>query len=143
MALFDMHACMHFTRHHFIPCIGFPMSASNRRANGASARATGNTRDFDEASSSPLPPHHQGQQPSSGFTNNPPHSSGNSQSPHQHEPHAFGKNMDNYGQAQARSPDANRGWGSLGSWINTAVSTVSEVIENPNAVVSKAQTISK
>ncbi|KAF9181918.1 hypothetical protein BGZ51_005119 [Haplosporangium sp. Z 767] len=36
-----------------------------------------------------------------------------------------------------------RPWGSLGSWINTAVSTVSEVIENPNVVVSKAHTISQ
>ncbi|KAG0345516.1 hypothetical protein BG004_003656 [Podila humilis] len=35
-----------------------------------------------------------------------------------------------------------RGWGSFSSWINTAVSTVSEVIENPNVVVSKAQNIS-
>ncbi|KAG0303099.1 hypothetical protein BGZ98_006992 [Dissophora globulifera] len=33
------------------------------------------------------------------------------------------------------------GWGSFSSWINTAVSTVSEVIENPNVVVSKAHTI--
>ncbi|KAF9105152.1 hypothetical protein BGX27_009791 [Mortierella sp. AM989] len=33
------------------------------------------------------------------------------------------------------------GWGSLSSWINTAVSTVSEVIENPNVVVSKAHTL--
>ncbi|KAF9901328.1 hypothetical protein EC991_006255 [Linnemannia zychae] len=37
--------------------------------------------------------------------------------------------------------ESGRGWGSLGSWINTAVSTVSEVIENPNVVVSKAHTI--
>ncbi|KAG9325185.1 hypothetical protein KVV02_002039 [Mortierella alpina] len=33
------------------------------------------------------------------------------------------------------------GWGSFSSWINTAVSTVSVVMENPNVVVSKAQTI--
>ncbi|KAF9359518.1 hypothetical protein BGX26_012151 [Mortierella sp. AD094] len=39
------------------------------------------------------------------------------------------------------SKEAGRGWGSLSSWINTAVSTVSEVIENPNVVVSKAHTI--
>ncbi|KAG0212191.1 hypothetical protein BGX28_006737 [Mortierella sp. GBA30] len=37
--------------------------------------------------------------------------------------------------------DQGRGWGSFSSWINTAVSTVSVVIENPNVVVSKAQTI--
>ncbi|KAG0001017.1 hypothetical protein BGZ79_005197 [Entomortierella chlamydospora] len=37
--------------------------------------------------------------------------------------------------------EAGRGWGSFSSWINTAVSTVSEVIENPNVVVSKAHTI--
>ncbi|KAF9985757.1 hypothetical protein BGZ65_009962 [Modicella reniformis] len=37
--------------------------------------------------------------------------------------------------------DAARGWGTLSSWINTAVSTVSEVIENPNVVVSKAHTL--
>ncbi|KAG0256730.1 hypothetical protein BG011_004339 [Mortierella polycephala] len=36
-----------------------------------------------------------------------------------------------------------RPWGSLGSWINTAVSTVNEVIENPNVVVSRAHTISQ
>lgn len=41
-----------------------------------------------------------------------------------------------------QNPGAQRGWGSLSSWINTAVSTVSEVIENPNVVVSKAQNIS-
>lgn len=119
------------------------MSASNRRTKGASARATENTRDFNETSSSPFTPHHQVQQPSNGFTNNSPHSSGSSQSFHQHESQAFEKSLNDYGQAQARTPDANRGWGSLGSWINTAVSTVSEVIENPNAVVSKAQTISR
>ncbi|KAF9412510.1 hypothetical protein BGZ94_001026 [Podila epigama] len=33
------------------------------------------------------------------------------------------------------------GWGSFSSWINTAVSTVSGVIENPNVVVSKAHNI--
>ncbi|KAF9206527.1 hypothetical protein BGZ49_002297 [Haplosporangium sp. Z 27] len=37
--------------------------------------------------------------------------------------------------------ETDRGWGSLSSWINTAVSTVSEVIENPNVVVSKAHTL--
>ncbi|KAF9965745.1 hypothetical protein BGZ70_004192 [Mortierella alpina] len=37
--------------------------------------------------------------------------------------------------------DQGRGWGSFSSWINTAVSTVSVVMENPNVVVSKAQTI--
>ncbi|KAF9352282.1 hypothetical protein BGX34_012231 [Mortierella sp. NVP85] len=37
--------------------------------------------------------------------------------------------------------DAGKGWGTFSSWINTAVSTVSEVIENPNVVVSKAQTL--
>ncbi|KAF9432425.1 hypothetical protein BGZ76_010828 [Entomortierella beljakovae] len=36
---------------------------------------------------------------------------------------------------------SSRGWGSLSSWINTAVSTVNEVIENPNVVVSKAHNI--
>ena len=41
-----------------------------------------------------------------------------------------------------QNPGAQRGWGSLSSWINTAVSTVSEVMENPNVVVSKAQNIS-
>ncbi|KAG0012334.1 hypothetical protein BGZ80_000043 [Entomortierella chlamydospora] len=39
--------------------------------------------------------------------------------------------------------EAGRGWGSFSSWINTAVSTVSEVIENPNVVVSKAHTIDR
>ncbi|KAF9282387.1 hypothetical protein BGZ68_006000 [Mortierella alpina] len=39
------------------------------------------------------------------------------------------------------SQDQGRGWGSFSSWINTAVSTVSVVMENPNVVVSKAQTI--
>ncbi|KAF9214042.1 hypothetical protein BGZ59_004404 [Podila verticillata] len=42
-----------------------------------------------------------------------------------------------------QNPGAQRGWGSLSSWINTAVSTVNEVIENPNVVVSKAQNISQ
>ncbi|KAF9172331.1 hypothetical protein BGX21_001340 [Mortierella sp. AD011] len=37
--------------------------------------------------------------------------------------------------------EAGHSWGSFSSWINTAVSTVSEVIENPNVVVSKAHTI--
>ncbi|KAI1314772.1 hypothetical protein EDD11_001741 [Mortierella claussenii] len=39
------------------------------------------------------------------------------------------------------SKESGRGWGSFSSWINTAVNTVSEVIENPNMVVSKAHTI--
>ncbi|KAF9929332.1 hypothetical protein FBU30_001693 [Linnemannia zychae] len=47
------------------------------------------------------------------------------------------------GRGRQQQEEAGRGWGSLGSWINTAVSTVSEVIENPNVVVSKAQTISQ
>ncbi|KAG0039895.1 hypothetical protein BGZ82_006300 [Podila clonocystis] len=42
-----------------------------------------------------------------------------------------------------QNPGAQRGWGSLSSWVNAAVSTVSEVIENPNVVVSKAQNISQ
>ncbi|KAI7818208.1 hypothetical protein BC939DRAFT_298053 [Gamsiella multidivaricata] len=37
--------------------------------------------------------------------------------------------------------ESGRAWGSLSSWINTAVSTVSEVIENPNVVVTKAHNI--
>lgn len=41
-----------------------------------------------------------------------------------------------------QNPGAQGGWGSLSSWVNAAVNTVSEVIENPNVVVSKAQNIS-
>ncbi|KAI8362921.1 hypothetical protein B0O80DRAFT_432215 [Mortierella sp. GBAus27b] len=47
--------------------------------------------------------------------------------------------LDPYGGMPQK--DAGKGWGSFGSWINTAVSTVSEVIENPNVVVSKAHTL--
>ncbi|GJJ79252.1 hypothetical protein EMPS_11612 [Entomortierella parvispora] len=119
------------------------MSASNRRANAASTRPIKDAGGFSEASSSPFQSHHLGRQPGNGFSSNSARSSGNDQPPQQREPHAFGINSDDYGQAQSRNLDANRGWGSLGSWINTAVSTVSEVIENPNAVVSKAQTISQ
>ncbi|KAF9326136.1 hypothetical protein BG006_010413 [Podila minutissima] len=47
------------------------------------------------------------------------------------------------GLSNMQNPGAQRGWGSLSSWVNAAVSTVSEVIENPNVVVSKAQNISQ
>ncbi|KAF8926585.1 hypothetical protein BGZ58_011063 [Dissophora ornata] len=42
-----------------------------------------------------------------------------------------------------KTKEPGSGWGSFSSWINTAVSTVNEVIENPNVVVSRAQTISQ
>ncbi|KAG0243701.1 hypothetical protein BGW41_001574 [Actinomortierella wolfii] len=58
----------------------------------------------------------------------------------QHSPPSQPRSQfDQRGQPQKEQ----KGWGSLSSWLNTAVSTVSEVIENPNVVVSKAQTISK
>lgn len=72
----------------------------------------------------------------------------------QQQQQKFGSNQSHYQQQSGPRPtdpsvatrnkqqqEAGRGWGSLGSWINTAVSTVSEVIENPNVVVSKAHTI--
>jgi hypothetical protein len=52
-----------------------------------------------------------------------------------------GDDRNNYVSGGFAQKDAGKGWGTFSSWINTAVSTVSEVIENPNVVVSKAQTL--
>ncbi|KAF9562335.1 hypothetical protein EC968_005256 [Mortierella alpina] len=57
---------------------------------------------------------------------------------------SYGGNVASGHEATIRTEtthDQGRGWGTFSSWINTAVSTVSVVMENPNVVVSKAQTI--